>query len=154
MKTLEDLLSQHPFFKTMDASIIKTLSSCGQNTVFKAQEVIAHEGQPATTFYLIRKGKVAVQTSMPSRQSQTIQTLSEGDILGWSWLFEPYEWMFKVTALQETHAIALDGLCLRKKCEQDPQLGYQLMKRFSKLIIERLTATRLQLLDVYGQKSG
>ena len=52
------------------------------------------------------------------------------------------------------HAIAFDGACLRGKCEADPQLGYDLMKLFAAVIVERLQATRLRLLDVYGQVGG
>ena len=47
-------------------------------------------------------------------------------------------------------AIAFDGACLRGKCEADHDLGYELMRRIAQVIIERLQATRLRLLDVYG----
>jgi hypothetical protein len=46
--------------------------------------------------------------------------------------------------------VAFDGACLRGKCEQDHDLGYELMKRFAANMVDRLQATRLQLLDVYG----
>jgi hypothetical protein len=49
-------------------------------------------------------------------------------------------------------AIALDGKCLRTKCEQNHDLGYELLKRFSQIMSRRLDATRLQLLDVYGAR--
>jgi CRP/FNR family transcriptional regulator, cyclic AMP receptor protein len=62
----------------------------------------------------------------------------------------PYQWHFGARALELTRAIAFDGACLRLKAEADHDLGYELLKRFSQTIIERLQATRLQLLDVYG----
>jgi CRP-like cAMP-binding protein len=71
-------------------------------------------------------------------------------VLGWSWLFPPYRWHFDARALELTRAIALDGKCLREKCEEDHDLGYELVKRVAQIIMERLQATRLQLLDVYG----
>ena len=77
-------------------------------------------------------------------------TLGEGDILGWSWLMPPYHWQFHARAVEVTRAIALDGKCLRTKCEQNHDLGYELLKRFCHIIERRLEATRLQLLDVYG----
>jgi len=46
--------------------------------------------------------------------------------------------------------VAFDGVCLRGKCDEDHELGYQLMRRFAASLIERLQTTRLQLLDVYG----
>jgi CRP/FNR family cyclic AMP-dependent transcriptional regulator len=62
----------------------------------------------------------------------------------------PYRWHFDARAVELTRAIALDGECLRGKCEEDHDLGYEIMKRFALVIAERLEATRLQLLDVYG----
>ena len=72
-------------------------------------------------------------------------------MLGWSWLFPPYRWQFDARATAETSAIALDGACLRGKCDDDSALGYRLMQRFAQLIQQRLQQTRLQLLDVYGR---
>ena len=81
-----------------------------------------------------------------------IQTIDEGDVLGWSWLFPPYVWHFDVKAVELTRAIAMDGECLRNKCEEDHELGYEIMKRFSHVMVNRLSATRLQLLDIYGKR--
>ena len=50
-----------------------------------------------------------------------------------------------------TSAVALDGACLRGKCEADTALGYRLMARFARLTQQRLQETRLQLLDLYGR---
>ena len=85
----------------------------------------------------------------PPRGSIIIQTLDEGDVLGWSWLFPPYRWMSSAKAIELTRAIALDGKCLRGKSEEDHDFGYELLKRFARVIQERLQATRLQLINVY-----
>ena len=74
------------------------------------------------------------------------------DVLGWSWLIPPYRWRFDARAIDLTRAIALDGKCLRGKCDQDPRLGYELLKRVAAIMAERLHATRLQMLDVYGAR--
>ena len=54
-------------------------------------------------------------------------------------------------ALGVVRTVAFDAACLRGKCEQDAQLGYTLMQRFAAVMVERLQATRLRLLDVYGR---
>jgi CRP/FNR family transcriptional regulator, cyclic AMP receptor protein len=72
--------------------------------------------------------------------------------LGWSWLIPPYKWRFDARAIETTRALALDGKCLRGKCDEDPRLGYELLKRIAAIIAERLHATRLQMLDVYGAR--
>lgn len=47
--------------------------------------------------------------------------------------------------------MAFDGECLRGKCDGDPRLGYDLMKRFAAIMARRFAHTRLQLLDVYAK---
>jgi len=69
--------------------------------------------------------------------------------VGWSWLVPPYQWHFDMRAVSDVRAFSIDGRCLRNKCESDSCFGYQMMKRFSTLMAERLEATRLQLLDLY-----
>ena len=86
------------------------------------------EGEPADAFYVIREGAVALETDVPGRGAVTLETLHDGDLLGWSWLVPPYRTAFDARALGTTHAIAFDGACLRGKCEADPALGYDLLK--------------------------
>jgi CRP/FNR family cyclic AMP-dependent transcriptional regulator len=62
----------------------------------------------------------------------------------------PYRWAFDARAVEPTAAVALDGACLRGKCDEDPALGYALLQRFSLVMVERLQAARVRLLDVYG----
>jgi CRP-like cAMP-binding protein len=110
------------------------------------------EGEEANQFYLIRQGQVAIEISPPQKRAIVVDTIGEGEILGWSWLLPPYHWKFHARATEAVRAIALDGKCLRTKCEQNHDLGYELLKRFSQIMSRRLDATRLQLLDVYGAR--
>ncbi len=96
---------------------------------------------------------MAIETYVPQRGSVMIDTYGEGDVLGWSWLVPPYNWHFDARALELTRVIALDGKCLRKKCEEDRYFGYELLKRFTKIIEQRLESIRIQLIDVYGTQS-
>jgi CRP/FNR family cyclic AMP-dependent transcriptional regulator len=149
METLERMLTEHPFFKGLNKRCLQLLAGCASNVRFDAGEVIFREGEEAGLFFLIRHGKVVVETFAPNRGPIVIQTLRDGDLLGWSWLIEPFRWRFEARAVELTRAIALDGTCLRGKCEEDHELGYELMKRIAHVIEDRLQATRLQLLDVY-----
>jgi CRP-like cAMP-binding protein len=149
MQTLEPILAEHPFLKGLDAQYLKLLVGCASNVRFNAGQFIFREGEEANEFYMIRQGKVALEILGAERGPITVQTVGEGDVLGWSWLIPPYRWRFNARALELTRAIALDGKCLRTKSEEDRNLGYELLKRFSSIIVERLEATRLQLLDVY-----
>lgn len=149
METLEPILAEHPFLKGLAPHYLKIIVSCATNVRFDAGQYLFHEGEPADKFYMIRQGKVAVEIQGAERGSITIQTIGEGEVLGWSWIIPPYRWRFDGRAVELTRAIALDGKCLRGKAEEDHNFGYELLRRFSNIIVQRLEAARLQLLDVY-----
>jgi CRP-like cAMP-binding protein len=150
MHTLEPLLAQHPFFAGLDQRLLQILAGCATNVRFEAGQFVLREGEEADQFFLLRSGKVSLEIFAPQRGPIVIETLGEGDVLGWSWLTAPYRWNLDARALELTRAIALDGACLRGKCEADHDLGYALYKRFTPVVAQRLQATRLQLLDVHA----
>lgn len=148
MQKIYDILKAHPFFKGFNTADLVFLSNCAQNKIFQTGEIIAKENAPANEFYLITHGQVAIITPT-YRQEQVLETIGQGDIFGWSWLFPPHKWMYEAKALTTTHVISLNGKCLRDKLEENPALGYKVLKQFSQMMINRLNATRLLLLDVY-----
>jgi len=152
MEGLERIVREHPFFSGMKEEFLELISGCAKNVRFEAGQYMFHEGHAADQFYLLRSGRVALQISAPER-TLTVQTVGEDEIVGASWLVPPYRWGFDAKALELTRAIAMDAACLRGKCEGDHDLGYELMKRFMPILIQRLHATRLQILDVYGVHS-
>ncbi|SDK18259.1 cyclic nucleotide-binding domain-containing protein [Microbulbifer yueqingensis] len=154
MEDIEELLRQHTFFRDIADAHLRTIGGCGVEVQYRPGEYIARENMPADYFFLIRRGCVAVEIQLPNSGPLCLQTLHEGDIFGWSWLFPPYQWTFDARAVDSVQAIQLDGRCLRGKCEAEPELGYELMKRFARIMTERLQATRLQLLDIYGERPG
>jgi CRP/FNR family transcriptional regulator, cyclic AMP receptor protein len=150
MENLERFLSEHPSLKGLSKKYIQLLVSCASNVAFKEGEYIFREGEPADNFYLIRHGRVLIEVNFPPKGSLIIRSRDEGELFGWSWLVPPYRWHFDARAVELTRAIAIDGKCLREKCEADHDLGYEIMRRFIQIIAERLEATRFQLMDIYG----
>jgi CRP-like cAMP-binding protein len=148
METLEPILREHSFFKNLPSAYFDFILGCASHIVFKAGEVILREGEPADKFYLIRSGNVAIY--IDQRGHIPIQTIHQGDILGWSWLIPPHRYRFSAKAVENSRAVALDGRCLREKCEKNADLGYELLKRLMGIFTQRLEATRLQLLDIYN----
>jgi signal-transduction protein with cAMP-binding, CBS, and nucleotidyltransferase domain len=132
MEGLERILSEHPFFETFPKAHRELLAGCAKNHRFNAGQFLFHEGDAANEFFLIRHGKIALEIVAPGREPIVFETLQDGDIVGASWLVPPYRWMFD-------------------KCEADHHLGYEMMKRFLPILVGRLHATRLQILDVYGK---
>jgi CRP-like cAMP-binding protein len=152
MRTIEAMLQDVPLFEGIGDEALELLAGCASNVRFADGEVLFRDGDQADTFYVVRHGSVALETFVPPRGSVTIETIEAGEVVGWSWLFPPYRWHFDARALGVVRATAFDGACLRGKCDEDPALGYDLMRRFAQVMIERLQWTRLRLLDVYGYR--
>ena len=150
-RTIEDLLAESPFFKDLDSPYRSMLAGCGSNVVFRAGDFVFRDGDEAHRFYLLRAGKVSLEIEVPGRGAMIIQTVGEGEVMGWSWIVPPYRKQYDARAVELTRAIAFDAACIRKKCEEDPKLGYEFFKRFALVIAQRLSAMRLQLLDFYAK---
>ena len=150
MRGLDELIADSPVFAGLAPEQLQLIAGCGRNEHVDAGAPLFREGAPADRFFLIRTGAVALEIAAPAGGALAIETLHAGDVVGWSWLFAPYRWHFDGRATAPTSLIAFDGACLRGKCDADHELGYELMRRFAASLVERLQATRLQLLDVYG----
>jgi CRP/FNR family transcriptional regulator, cyclic AMP receptor protein len=150
IETLELGVGEHPFLQGIHQKHVESIAECARNARFEQGQLIFHEGDPAEQFYLIREGLVSIQFVIPHRGLTTVQSVGEGEVLGWSWLFPPYRWHFDARAQQPTRALAFDAECLRAKCERDHDLGYEVFRRFMQVVTERMEATRLQLLDMYS----
>lgn len=152
MKThsLDEYLHGHAFFRGLAHDDLALLAGCASTAHFDAGKLIAREGGPADVFYVIRSGRVALEIHVPGRGPIVVDTVGEDEILGVSWLVPPYRWQFDVRAVDDVRAIALDGACLRGKCDADPRLGYELLKRISGVLRHRLHMARVRLIDLYG----
>ncbi|NLP11104.1 cyclic nucleotide-binding domain-containing protein [bacterium] len=152
METLKPFLQRHGFFKDLDPQFIELIVGCASNRRYPKNNYLCKQGEEANDFFLVREGRVAIEIPIQQNHPIILQTVEEGDILGWSWLLPPYFWHFDARAEQDVRVIALDGRCIRAQCESNQALGYEMLKRFAQIMEKRLEATRLQLLDVYGKK--
>jgi CRP-like cAMP-binding protein len=95
------------------------------------------------------QGKVALEMPyVPGEGLITIQTLGAGEALGWSWLFPPYQWHFSARAVEPTEAVVFKADALRNKAKENPAFGYDLALRVGGIMLQRLQATRMRLLDI------
>lgn len=147
---LDRIVGEHPFFAGLDEDFRTLVVGCAKNVRFEAGQYLFHEGDPANELYLLRHGRVALEVNDPARGPIAFQTVGPGEVLGISWLIPPYRNTYDAKALELVRAIAIDATCLRDKCEADHHLGYDVMKRIMPVLIQRLHATRMQILDVYG----
>ena len=145
-ESLEKALSQQLFFRGLAPEHLSFFADCGSRERFEAGQYLCREGEDAEVFYVVTQGLVALELTKPDQGDFAVQSLGPGDILGWSWLVPPYQWRFNARAVEDTQTIGLDGRSLRARCEQNHELGYQLLGRLVQVMTQRLETTRHQLI--------
>lgn len=144
--SLESIIVSHPFFERMEPGHLEAIAQGAVEESFKADQILFREGEPADKVYLIRSGRIALEAHQPANGTVFVQNLGPGEVLGWSWLFPPFVWHLQARAVEPTRALVLDGSRLLVAAENNHEFGFALMKRVSQLLIERLQATRKELL--------
>ena len=144
----------HPFFIGMNQHELAMLTDCAMAVHFEPGQMILREGEFANRFYVIETGKVVLESDAGLGEPVVIETISAGDLVGWSWMFPPYVWHFSARAVEPTEAIFFYGTILRESCERDHSLGYELLKRMSAVMIKRLQAARDKMFALHKQETS
>jgi CRP-like cAMP-binding protein len=145
---LRDQIAATSFLCGMGDRHLELVAECACRTQFQEGDVIFRQRDTANRFYLIERGTVQLEATLPSGDRRVVAgMIGPGGVLGWSWLFEPYEWQFTARALTLTNAIFFYGTVLREHCETDPSLGFELFKRMSAEMVRRLQSARNRLLE-------
>ena len=139
-------LEDHPFFRGMKAEHLEAILDDATEVSFGADNIIFREGEPANRFYLIESGHVALEAHEPGDGTALIQELGAGDALGWSWLYPPFLWHCQARTIEPTRAVVLNGAHLLVVAERDSAFGYELVKRVSQVVIQRLQSARKRLI--------
>jgi len=150
IRSVEELVAEHPLLSGLPVDAAPLVAGCARLERFEPGQLLLREGEEADTFYLVRQGTVRIEVHTPGRSPLVIETVGPGKVVGWSWLLPPLRWGFDARAAGPVAAIAVDTACLRAKAETDPAFGYALLQRLSTLLLERLQATRIRLLDLYA----
>ncbi len=147
-------LSAQAFLRGMPDAQVTQLAAAAVHVSFTAGYRLFEEGGTARRFWLIDAGSVALDLQVPAQGRVTIETLGRGELVGWSWLFPPFQWSLGAVTVQRAQAFEFDAPAVRKMCEQDPELGYALTRRVSAVLARRLKATRLRLIEAHASLSG
>ncbi|MEJ2742134.1 MAG: cyclic nucleotide-binding domain-containing protein [Gammaproteobacteria bacterium] len=153
MKTVSQFVREHTLFNGMPSEQVDFIAGCGQLRRFAKGDYLAQENDAAEFFYLIIEGRVVIETHQLHGSATPLLTVNANELVNWSWLIPPYRHRFDARALTALRTVALNGTCIRKKCDIDPKLGFDLLRRLSAVIISSLHNAQFQLLDVYSTHS-
>ena len=140
------VLARQQFLRGMRADHLDALTQTASEVTFPAGHRIFDDGGYVGSFWLIESGYVALDVQVPGKRAGMIGTVGMGGLLGWSWLFPPYQWSFGAVCVTGVKALQFDARAVRDRCEADPALGYELTRRVSHVLAERLHGTRAKLI--------
>ncbi|MCF6251378.1 MAG: cyclic nucleotide-binding domain-containing protein [Methylococcaceae bacterium] len=149
-QSITEYLSNHAFFSELNVEVVNYLCQYASVHKIKKGQTLFRQGEPADKFYIVRSGQISIQIPALLGPTLEIQTLGKDQVLGWSWLISPYQWSFQAKTEENTELLEFDGTTILARCEQDPQFGYVLLKRFAELMAERLDAARLKMMDEWN----
>lgn len=149
-QTIHDYLSQNAFFSGLSEDVLEVLARSASTRRISKGEVLFRQGERADKFYLVRDGRMSVEIPAIMGPVLEIQNLGPGEVLGWSWLIAPYRWNFQARAEEDAELLEFDGKALLARCEEEPEFGFQLLKRFAALMSERLDAARQRMMDEWN----
>ena len=146
LEPLETRVGLHPFLVGLRPHHIKLLADCAMVKNFDPGDYLFRQGEFANRFYLIEQGQVVLEALDTEGNCVVVEEVGAGKLVGWSWLFPPYIWHFDARAADPTTALFFYGTILREYCSKNPSLGFELFKRMSQVMVERLQSARTRLL--------
>jgi CRP/FNR family transcriptional regulator, cyclic AMP receptor protein len=143
--TTASILKSHPFTKDFWPEHVARLAVMASEVRFQPGELIFHEGDHSSFFYLLLSGNVALEFVSPGHPLR-VATLYAGEVLGWSSVTGDTGKQFQARALEEVHALAFDGARLRHACSEDYAFGFRFLDAILSVTSGRIHSVCAQLL--------
>jgi CRP-like cAMP-binding protein len=140
-----EVLRRYPYFAGVGEESLKAVAMIADEKAIPAGTQMFSEGDPADAMNIIVRGEISIQYILGSGERRTVDTLVEGDILGWSALVEPYKYTAVGTASKDSQLVSIRAKKLRELCDKDPFMGYRLTTQIAKLLAHRLEGARIQV---------
>ncbi|MGB7755310.1 MAG: cyclic nucleotide-binding domain-containing protein [Salinisphaera sp.] len=145
-KKIEKLLAEQSFFSDFSRKDLSFLADAAERQTLNKNRVLFNQRTPAHEFYFVLSGLITLQVPAIEGPALMLQKVGAGSVLGWSWLIPPYEWSFQAEADEDSELLVFDGQRILARCEAEPAFGYEVMKRFSTLMSDRLAYSRERMM--------
>lgn len=152
MNNLPEKLRSIDLLQGLSDEEFEKITSIAEEVDFAEESVIFRENSPAEFVYLVVDGQATLEICAPAIGCKKILTVGRGELLGWSPVLENAKFTATARALSPMKTVRLRGRDLLDLCEAHPTLGYHFMQRAALVLSKRLSATRLQLLNVFGEQ--
>ena len=148
--TILETLRGVEFFHGIAEEHLKRLADISRLVDFPANTNIFRENDTAKDVYLIISGEVSLVICQAKVGCRELVKVGDGDLIGWSPLVARPRLSDTARTLTATKAIAFNGEQALALCSDDTELGFEFMHRVAQVLAQRLSATRMQLMEMSG----
>jgi signal transduction histidine kinase/CheY-like chemotaxis protein len=154
--SIKDVIKRSELFWSLSDAQMEELTYLAVQQSFHAGQRIITEGEPLPNFYIVVKGKVALEMEIRigsrTKRQAVIDVIGDNGFLGWS-EFLNLPASMSATAIEDTQLLAFEGNLVRKLCSRDTGLGYKIMQELLRLASGRFLQTRRTLAHVLAVTS-
>lgn len=144
------LLKRNELFNTLDDGEASALAKKAVSKTYLAGEEIFEENEAAYAICVLLEGRVGLMMDVGNDRRLTVSTVEPGEIFAWSGLVAPYHFTSTARAVEDCTVAIFKSEDLGRMFDENPRLGYRVMRQISFLIAQRLRDTHLQLLGLFG----
>ena len=130
-------LHQFKVFSGLDVADLDAIGRISHIREFDTGEELITEGAAADKLYLILKGKAEVKVRSPEGRQVLIDELGPGEMLGWGAVMAPHVHSASAWTTEPAELIVVNGDRLYELCEENKQLGYQVVRGIGEVISKR-----------------
>jgi len=149
---LSETLSQIQFLRDMAPEHLEQIADVAGIIDFEENDTVFREGDAAVNMFLIVSGTVSLEVCAAGAGCKQILTLGPGELVGWSSHLGQARYTARARTPCRTRLVRINVPELMKICDRDPRIGYELMRRTALALAKRLSATRIQFVNVYGEQ--
>ena len=153
---IKEIIKNSELFWNLTDEQIDKLAPMATEQTFAAGQRIFTEGEPLPNFYILSKGKVALEIEIRigsrTKRQAVIDVIGNNGFLGWS-TFLNLPASMSGTAIETCQLLAFDGEKVRRLCQEDTESGYKIVQELVRLVSNRLSNTRRTLAHVLSVTS-
>ena len=146
-----DVLSRYAFFSFMNHGQLHQVAQITGEVEIGDGKVLFNVGDQADALYLLKEGAidlhyVVIDEYEPLlRKDFYVGNVNPGQVVGVSAVIEPYQ--YKAAAVVNGHSelLRIEAEALRNLCDDDQNLAYGLIYHIARAAMDKLHATRVQL---------
>ena len=151
---LQEVLHDLYFSADLPPEVLKKLAEESRVERVTAAEIVFREGGRNESLFLVHSGRLALEMNVPGRGVIRMLTVGPGEMAGWSSLLSNGKMTASAVAVEDSELVVVPASRLRVLCESNTDFGFHLMQRMATALSRRLVATRLQLLDLFGDTAS